>query len=150
MTRTAPFHVVVGTRPTVTHDGTPIPATADIYNAPRPLYGSPNWVERSPDFPSSGWFFAAIDPDAGDDFDRQCAAEYAVENACLDARRLLFVSEEKAFDAGVAYTAFRYVGTPVEAKLAGMIADAKYRPSFIRNGLQALNAIANSEESTDA
>lgn len=146
MTKTAPFHVVVGTRPTQTPDGQPIPATADIYNAPRPLYGWQTWTDKSPDFPSFGWFFAAIDPQAGDEFDRKYSAEYAVENARMDSRRLLFVSEEKAFEAGVLYSRNRYAGTPVEAKLDSMIADAKYRSTFIRNGLEALKAVANSEE----
>jgi hypothetical protein len=140
MTRKAPILVVIGSRPTETTDCLPIPATAAIYNAPRPLYGSLTWTDRSPAFRSMGRFFAALDFEAGDDFDRDCARDYAVENARLDARELRFVSEDEAFETGVVVTRERYAGTPVAQKLEGMIADPHYRQSFVHNGLEALAA----------
>lgn len=38
-----------------------VPDTWEIYNAPRPLYGTKTWT--NPQGMRSGWFFAAIDPD---------------------------------------------------------------------------------------
>jgi len=140
MTTKSPILVVIGTRPTATPSGEPISPASAIYNAPRPLYGSLTWTNKSPAFRSMGCFFAAIDFEAGDDFDRDCAKDYAVENARLDARELRFVSEDEAFETGVVVTRERYAGTPVAQKLEGMIADPHYRQSFVHNGLEALAA----------
>ena len=130
---------VVGTRPTSTPDGQPISPSAVIHNAPRPIYGATTWIDRNPDFRSTGWFFAAIDLEAGDDFDRQCAAEYITENARLDAREMHFIGEYEAFIAGVWEIRKQFSNGPMADKLDGMIADAKYRSHFVSKGLEALS-----------
>ena len=57
-----PRIATIGTRPTHTPDGTPIPADWPIHNAPRPLYGQITWVQPNAPFRAFGWFFAAVDP----------------------------------------------------------------------------------------
>lgn len=67
---------------------TEVPAHWEIYNAPRPLYGSYSKTWQG-DF-ICGIFYAGIDPAD------EMADTWRNENASLDAKHLIFVTEEDA------------------------------------------------------
>ena len=134
---TIPQVAVIGERPTHTPEGVEIPAGWPIHNAPRPLYGNLTWVQPQAPFRSFGWFFAATDPAAPDERDARYNAEYVEENRRLDARELVFVSDEAAYRRGVELLRERYGSRlpDFEAK----VADPRYRESFVTRGLEALS-----------
>lgn len=126
-----PVAVVIGERPTHTPGGQSIPGDWPIYNITRPLYGHLTWTDSNPPFRSYGWFFAAIDP-AG-----EYASAYTEDNRRLDARQLEFVSDEAAFERGVAEAHERY-GARLGKQLDDMVANQKYRDEFVRKGIESL------------
>lgn len=74
---------------------TEVPATWEIYNAPRPLYGSYSKTWQG-DF-ICGIFYAGIDP--ADEY----ADNWRKENASLDAKQLIFVTREQAIAEALEY-----------------------------------------------
>lgn len=131
MSNKIPVVVVVGERPSHTPDGQPIPSTWPIYNITRPLYGHLTWQNSNPPFRSYGWFFAAIDPNG------EYASAYTEDNRRLDARQLEFVSDEAAFERGVAETRERH-GARLGKKFDDMVADPAMRSEFVRKGIESL------------
>lgn len=130
----------IGSRPTQTPDGTTIPANWLIHNAPRPLYGQINWCWPQAPFRCFGWWFAAVDPDHEYS---QGPRGYIEENRRLDARELIFVSDEEAFQKGVEHLRQRY-----GARLADfeqLIADPQHRDHFVRTGIECLSIEAEGE-----
>lgn len=74
---------------------TEVPAHWEIYNAPRPLYGSYSKTWQG-DF-ICGVFYAGIDPAD------EMADTWRQHNAQDDARQLLFVTREEAMAESLAY-----------------------------------------------
>ena len=74
-------------------DGHFVPENWIICNAPRPLYGHTTWTG---DF-IGGIFYAAIDPDC------ECASRYLHDNAELDAREIVFVTQDECLERTMAY-----------------------------------------------
>lgn len=128
-----PRIATIGTRPTHTPDGTPIPADWPIHNAPRPLYGQITWVQPNAPFRAFGWFFAAVDPT-----EQWSQGEYGYieENRRLDARALVFVSDEQAFQRGVEHLRQMY-GARLD-DFEAMVNNPKYRDSFVSRGIECM------------
>lgn len=132
MNKTIPQVATIGARPTHTpEDGVPIPANWPIYNAPRPLYGQIAWVWPQAPFRSFGWFFAAVDPN---DAWSHGVTGYIEENRSLDARELVFVSDEAAFQRGAAFYRDNY-----GAEVAKLVDDPSYRDDVVRKGIECLS-----------
>ena len=85
---------VIGTRPTETPNGTPIPETTLIFNAPRPLYGNPVWQG---DF-QHGIFYAVVDFPNG-----EYSQEQYRDNVSLDGWLIEYASKDEAFSWAVSY-----------------------------------------------
>ena len=133
---TIPQVATIGTRPTTTPDGTPIPAAWPIHNAPRPLYGTLCWQQPQTPFRAFGWFFAALDP-ADEWGNGQRGTSHAEENRRLDARELVFVSDEAAYQRGCAELRDRY-GTRL-ADLETKLLDPAYRDHLVTTGIRAMS-----------
>lgn len=140
-TKTIPQVATIGSRPTHTPDGTPIPAHWPIHNAPRPLYGQINWCWPQAPFRCFGWWFAAVDPDHEYS---QGTRGYIEENRRLDARELIFVTDEEAFQRGVTELRQRYgARLPDFEKLVN---DPEHRDHFVRTGIECMAIEAEGEQ----
>lgn len=137
---TIPKVAVVGTRPAETGGSVPmaIPSHWPIYSAPRPLYGHLWQVWNAP-FRTFGVFLATVCPDATDEFDAKSNAQFIEENRRLDARELVFVTEDEAFETGVNDVRAKYSGIDkIEARLEKRINDPELRQYFIGRGLESM------------
>lgn len=133
---TIPQVATIGTRPTHTPDGTPIPPDWPIHNAPRPLYGTLTWQQPQAPFRAFGWFFAVTDP-TDEWANGKHGVDYTEENRRLDARELVFISDAEAFARGCAEYRTRY-GSRL-ADLETMLADQTYRDTIVSAGIRAMS-----------
>jgi len=131
MTKTIPQVATIGTRPTHTPDGQPIPADWPIHNAPRPLYGQIAWTQPQAPFRCFGWFFVAVDPNAAWSTEPR---GYIENNRSLDARELVFVSDEQAFQRGVEFLRQQYGHRRNDFET--LVSDPKYREHFVQKGIE--------------
>jgi hypothetical protein len=141
---TIPKVAVIGVKPTMT-GGSPtilIPAHWPIYSAPRPLYGHMWQVWNAP-FRTFGCFLATVCPDCTEDeFDAKYNAEAIEQNRRLDARELIFVTEEEAFAKGVEVTREESARHKNSGKFLSIIDERANDPSmrlyFVHAGLDAM------------
>jgi len=141
MHTTIPKVAVIGVKPTMTGTSPtiPIPAHWPIYSAPRPLYGHMWQVWNAP-FRTFGCFLATVCPDCTEDeFDARYNAEAIEENRRLDARELIFVTEEEAFEKGVETVRAKYSDRDkIMTNFEERINDPDLHSYFVGAGLDAM------------
>lgn len=132
---------VIGTRPTETPTGKAIPADWPMFNAPRPLYGQITFQIYDPGFRTFGWFVGVIDPNDEYSHGRH---GFIGENVSLDARELIFVTEQDCIDAAVGALKAdprRYDAAGVDLDTIGQ--NERYRTWLIDKGRTVLDKEAN-------
>lgn len=108
-----------------------------IYNAPRPLWGTlvnkPEGGQQGMTWTADfigGVHYAAVDP--ADDL----AAQWDANNADLDARLLIFITERQAISAAVRW----YQASKFANEIAALdLDDPQYRDWLIQRGWELLN-----------
>ena len=98
----------LGKRPTDIQCGKyDLPPHWNIYNAPRPIYGTEGYEWRDDCF--CGVFYAAVDPDD------EMAQRWDERNAELDARVIVYMSEEDALAKARSYLTDKHTDPDVIA-----------------------------------
>lgn len=131
---------IIGQRPTHTPAGNEIPADWPIFNATRPIYGTFSWEHFYEDILRSGWW-ATVDP-TDPLFGR------IVQNIFdQDARQVYWVSEEEAYQEGVAHLKATEPATGDNLKIDQLV-EKKYvsRDWVIDRGLDAIEKQHTPEE----
>ncbi len=103
-----------------------------IHNAPRPITGDATEDSWSLPF-VSGRHYAALNPN-GPNF-----SQFTTYNERMDAIQLVYVTEEVAQKAGLAYYREMYKNTRVEKSLKDPKWLDRYRREIINRGLDTLN-----------